>query len=785
MKPLVTISVRGLVEFLLRQGDIDDRTGSDVSVSAMQEGARAHRFIQKSMGAAYHAEVPLEYTLEYEDYCFRVEGRADGIIYDVVDPLDSQDVIIDEIKGMYTDVKSIHEPLNVHLAQAKCYAFIFALENNLKKISVQITYVNLYDELYQDINRLKIDFEYDQLEEWFFKMVDAYRPWSDYRYYHRKKRQDSIARLEFPFEYREGQKQLVSDVYRSINRGKTLFIQAPTGVGKTISTVFPAIEAIGQEKAERIFYLTAKTITRTVARDTFALFEKQGYAGKTVEISAREKICINEKLECNPTACPYALGHYDRINEALYLFLMQDCTYTMAEIMRFASEQKVCPYELAIELAGWVDHIICDYNYVFDPNAYLRQFFGEGKKSEAIFLVDEAHNLVERGRKMYSETIVKEEILAAKKWLKPYGSRMQKSFDRLNRIMLEYKKECEDLLILNSVDRLMLAVANLTNNISEFLEKRIRIEEQKEVLEIYFKLCNFYYLSLDMQDDYVVYCKNENDGFAIHLQCIDPSNQLSACIDRANASVFFSATLLPVDYYKKLICTDPNPYAIYANTVFKQSQRLLVMGCDVTTKYTRRGPDTYMRYARYITTIAEAKEGNYMAFFPSYAFMQEVYERLLELDCDMSFLLQGRGMKEGEREEFLQAFENHDGTLVGLCVLGGIFAEGIDLTDDRLIGAIIVGTGLPQVNEQQNLISDYFDERDEDGFSYAYLYPGMNKVMQAAGRVIRTVSDRGVIALLDERFRYSQYRRCFPREWSDITEVDIESIQQYLVDFWG
>jgi Rad3-related DNA helicase len=774
----IRISVRDLVEFVLRSGDIDHSGGGVDTITAMLEGSRIHRKIQKKMGASYHAEVPLKFVITYEDYELGIEGRADGIIIEDVG------VTIDEIKGVYLDLDNMSEPVGVHLAQAKCYAYIYATQNHLDEIGVQMTYCNLDTE---DIRRFHEHYTYEELSDWFEGVLALYKRWADFSYYWKLTRQDSIHALEFPYAYREGQREVAGDVYRTIARNQILFMQAPTGSGKTLATIFPAVKAVGEGLGERIFYLTAKTITRVVAKDTFLLFEKQGYRGKTVEITAKDKLCPFDASKCDPKHCTRAEGHYDRINDAVYDLLQEQDVFDRDTIARWAAERNVCPFEMNLDVSSWCDNIICDYNYVFDPNVYLKRFFTEGVKSDAILLVDEAHNLVERGREMYSETLVKEEFLDMKKHFKIYNGGIPKALDRCNRILLDWKRQCDEVLLLEEMDSFLLALMRLANAMQTFFEKHIELDHMDEIREFYFKVRNFLNLSEWMDERYRIYCDfNSENLFRIHLRCMDPSRMLQERIERANACVFFSATLLPINYYKSLLCTKEDPYAIYAKTIFDTKQRKLFIGRDVTSKYTRRSKDEYRKFAEYICKIASCQKGNYMVFFPSYAFLERVYEAFTVKElATYDFLQQESGMTEEERDAFLAAFEeNREKSLLAFCVMGGIFSEGIDLTRERLIGAIIVGTGLPQVSNERKLLMDYFNANGGDGFAYSYLYPGMNKVQQAAGRVIRTTEDVGVIALLDERFCFSDYRKTFPREWADVEVETLDTVEKSVTKFW-
>lgn len=773
----IRISVRNLVEFILRSGDIDNRRASLDTMEAMQAGSRLHRKIQKKMGSTYHAEVPLNIIIEEENYELGIWGRADGIIIE-------ETVTIDEIKGVYLSLDLLEEPVKVHLAQAKCYAYIYGIQNDLQKINVQMTYGNL------DIGDLKyFSYEYSmqQLQEWFSDLILKYKKWADFQYEWRKKRQASIKELAFPFPYREGQKELAAGVYRTIARKKNLFIQAPTGVGKTISTLYPAIKAVGEGLGDKIFYLTAKTVTANVAKETLGILCEKGYRAKSVQITAKEKLCPCEEVDCNPVSCPYAKGHFDRVNDAVYDLLQKENNMTREVLLAHAKEYQVCPFEMCLDTATWADNIICDYNYVFDPNVYLKRFFADGIKGDYIFLVDEAHNLVERGREMYSAALVKEDILAVRKIMKPRSSAIEKELGKCNKLMLEYKRECETYQIYESIPNLIFSCMRLVAKIEEYMQKNPEFPGRDVVLDFYFELRNFLNIYERVDEHYVIYGQHDEEGrFVIKLFCVDPSFNLQECLDKGNATIFFSATLLPVQYYKELLTNKTDNYAVYARTTFSQDKRLLLIGNDVSSKYTRRTPEEYGRIADYIYRTIKKKKGNYMVFFPSYLFLKKVHEAFeLRMDETITCICQESGMREEEREAFLEAFQGEkEESLVAFCVMGGIFGEGIDLKREQLIGAIIVGTGLPQISNEREILKEYYDKKEGMGFDYAYRYPGMNKVLQAAGRVIRTAEDVGIIELLDERFLQNDYQRLFPREWEQRSVCQLSNLEEKLAAFW-
>ena len=544
---------------------------------------------------------------------------------------------------------------------------------------------------------------------------------------------------------------------------------------------------MGEGLAEKIFYLTAKSITATVALDAFRILGGKGYQAKTVLITAKEKMCVCEEMDCNPQNCPYAEGHFDRVNDAVFELLQKEEIFTREIFLEQAHRHRVCPFELCLDTASWADNIICDYNYVFDPNVYLRRFFAEGTKEEYLFLVDEAHNLVERARSMYSAVLVKEDFLAVKKLVKPYSKKVAAELEKCNKILLAYKRECEDYQICENISNFAFALMRFGAAADTFLQKSTEFPGKKEFLDLYLKVRHFLNMYERLDEHYVIYTQFlENHSFMIKLFCVDPALNLQECLDKGRSTVFFSATLLPIQYYKKLLSTKEDNYAIYAKTAFSKEQSCLLIGDGVSSKYTRRNRMEFQNIARYIQKIVSAKKGNYMVFFPSYRFLEQVYEEFFPMmegqtDC----IVQTTGMKEEEREEFLGEFEKErKHSLVGFCVMGGIFGEGIDLKEELLIGAIVVGTGLPQVGQEREILKQYFEAHGGEGFDYAYRYPGMNKVLQAAGRVIRTKEDKGVIALLDERFLQREYRRLFPREWEEYTVCSHENIGNVLENFW-
>lgn len=819
----IQISVRNLVEFILRTGDIDNRRVSAPD-NAMQEGGRVHRMIQRRMGSDYHAEVFLRYIHKTEKYEIHVEGRADGIIIqaqgdrpeileltqEAVVPAvgDSVTVTIDEIKGTYRDIHKMKEAAPLHLAQARCYAFIYGIQNQLKHIRVRLTYCNIDTE---EIRYFHFEYDMEELTDWFRDIMHQYQKWADFQYQWQEQRQLTIKNVEFPFPYRNGQKELVTYVYQTIYHKKKLFIEAPTGVGKTISTVFPSIKAMGEGLVQKIFYLTAKTITRTVADDAFELLRKQGLRLKTVVLTAKDKVCFMEETECNPEHCPYAKGHYDRINEAIYDMLIHADNFNRKAVEEYAQKHMVCPFEMCLDMSLFADAVICDYNYLFDPHVYLKRFFSEGTRADYVFLIDEAHNLVERGREMYSAILHKEDFLRLKKSVKDYDKTIYKQLERCNKELLELKRECEDYqcLSVEEIAPFVRSLVRLSSAMDNYLENHEDSPVKNEILDFYFEISHFLLMNDWLDKNYVIYTQLEADGgFLLKLFCVNPSKNLRECMLKGRSTILFSATFLPIQYYKSLLGGDKEDYEVYARSVFDARKKALFIAEDVTSRYSRRSDMEYYNIAAYIHKIVSKRAGNYMVFFPSHVFLQNVYESYCRFFLDEEYtecICQSEYMDERSREEFLAKFsqesivfevpledivhmdieEETEKTLIGFCVLGGIFSEGIDLKHDSLIGAIIVGTGLPQVCTERELLKLFFDEQGDNGYDYAYQYPGMNKVLQAAGRVIRTVEDVGIIALLDERFLNASYLRMFPREWEAFERVNLEKIEKRVERFWN
>lgn len=756
MNKTIKISIRNLVEFIMRHGSIDNRYTS--SIKAI-EGIRSHQRVQKSYGDNYTAEVPLKYKLTYEDLEIIVEGRADGIL------IEDDKTIIDEIKTTTKDLLLIDENTNpLHWAQAKCYGYIYSMQNELENIDIQITYYNIDT---KSTRILRQSYTLKDLEEFFFWLIDEYKSWAQLENDWVNKRNKSIKELKFPFEnYRPGQRELAVRVYKSIIDSKKCFAQAPTGTGKTISTLFPAIKAMGENETSKIFYLTAKTITREVAQNTISLMRKKDLNLKSVTITAKEKICKMEEVNCNPEYCPYANGYFDRINNSLKDILAKYNDYSKENIEKISEEYMLCPFELSLDLTNLSDVIICDYNYVFDPRVYLKRFF-DTKTTNYTFLIDEAHNLVDRAREMYSATLNEEKFIKVKKLI-------SKKDKRITRVIKEIQSYFEDKLEdLTTVDENDLVESEAPLELCEILSSFIKFvdeylartnEENEELMDLYFDVYSFLSISDFYDKNYTtIYTKTFN-GMTIKIYCVNPQKVIEEKMKKAKSNIIFSATLIPMDYFMKMYSYDEEDFIINLKSPFDVNNRLLMIGDNVATTYNKRF-ETSEDIASYIANCVQAKKGNYMVFFPSYKYMELVFDKMKENYPDINTSIQESNMSEEEKEEFLSMFdEDNKETHVGFCVLGGHFSEGIDLTNDKLIGVIIVGVGMPQIGIERDIIKDHMKDSNK-GFDYAYVYPGMIKVLQAAGRCIRTDDDKGVILLLDNRYSQRRYQSLFPYEW--------------------
>ena len=762
----LSLSVRKIVELVLRSGNIDNQFRD---MSAMYLGAAAHRKIQKQMGENYQKEVSLTLDTQIFDIPVTIRGRADGII---TEPCGA--VTIDEIKTTTLPLDHIFEQHEQHISQAKCYAHMYlqGLENPPETVAVQLTYFQLETE---EIRRHTWNFAACDLAAFFADLLRQYGIWLRFEREWKITRNESIAALNFPFPaYRKGQRELAVAVYRTISAGRNLYACAPTGIGKTLSSIFPSIKAMGEEKTAPLFYLTAKTVTRTVAEEAVRLMTGAGLRFKSITLRAKEKICINEQCICNPENCEYAKGHFDRVNAAILDLLENSDLITPAETEVCAQKHRVCPHELALDTALWCDMIIGDYNHVFHPDVYLRRFFDDEKR-DYVFLIDEAHNLADRVRDMYSAALRKSAFSQIRTALKDKDA-MSKGLRKCFRELGTYFSAIEPH-VSAEIDTAFVELIRVAAVITgEWLSAKKDHELHEKILELFFEMNHFILISEIYDVHYTSIMERFGRDTVVTLFCLDPSKIIAGGLARAKSSILFSATLIPLPYYREILGGGPEDYMVSLPSPFDPARLQLISHCGISTKYRDRDSS----YGPIVQTIYETvtrEKGNYLIFFPSYEYMHKVYELFCEQHPEVETLLQTSEMSEPERAEFLARFDSA-GEIAGFAVLGGIFSEGIDLVADRLIGAVIVGVGMPKLSMRQDLIRDYFNAKNGQGYDYAYVFPGMNKVLQAAGRVIRTEEDRGIVVLIDSRYATAQYRGLFPKHWAHMKGIRVLPLPQ-------
>ncbi len=777
-KKTAKISIRMLVEFLLQSGDIDS---SFKEAPREVEAIRAHQKIQRSYPAGSRREVTLSYLVETPQIDLKVDGRADGVL--------TRDGgwTLDEIKTTTGDLDDLTEQTHpVYWAQAKVYAFIYARQNGLDAMGIQVTYYQLDTHETKILRQL---FTMSQLEEFFNGLVTQYIHWALRIQNWIEARDASIKQVEFPFPaYRPGQRELAVAVYRTIVGEKNLFAQAPTGIGKTMATLFPAVKAMGEGRLEKIFYLTAKTVTRELAESAAGRMRKRGLKFKTVTLTAKDKICFRPECECKPEECEFAKGHFDRVRGALEDIFDHEA-FIRPVIEEYARKHRVCPFEFSLDISNWSDAVICDYNHLFDPFVHLARFF-EGPRGDYCFLIDEAHNLVDRARDMFSAELFKAPFLDLKRKTKSALPKLSTVLTKINSEMLKMKKLCE------AEEKGFYIQKELYSDVIPILRKFMTVAAAwlaknkpaafaEELLNLFFLVREFLVISEYYDERYITYFETAGSDVRIKMFCLDPSYLLGQAIKKGKTAIFFSATLTPLEYFSRILGGSEIDKTLKIPSPFPRENLSLLVADNIKTTFKAREL-TYDHIVDAVTAMVRPKKGNYLVYLPSYKYQREVSQRFGRQNPDLQIICQTSGMSEQERQDFLARFsaENPE-TLVGFAVMGGVFGEGIDLVGDRLSGCAVIGVGLPQICLERNIIRDYFDETMNQGFEFAYMYPGMNKVLQAAGRVIRTETDRGVVLLIDERFTGSQYRVLLPPEWFPIPRVrKPEQIAEYLNRFW-
>jgi len=779
--PLLKVAVRDLVARVLRYGDLAFAFSGPSRATA---AIRAHQRIQQSRPNGYMAEVPVSGERNTGRFVLKIGGRIDGILPDAEPPL------VEEIKTTGGELEAAAEAENpLHWGQLKVYAYLFAAENELDAVLTRLTYVELESGKTLELEQ---QFDADALGAFFEDLVDRYAAWAAAVVDFRRLRNHSIAGLCFPYpDYRPGQREMAVSVYRTIRDGGQQLVQAATGIGKTMAALFPAVVAMGEGLTEKIFYLTARTTARTAAEAAAGQLFQQGLRLKVLTLTAKDKICFLPAADCRPEACAHARGHYDRINAAVDEAFSHDAQ-TRTRVEAVARTHRVCPFELCLELSVWADLIVCDYNYVFDPRVYLRRFFEEENGSYT-FLVDEAHNLVDRSREMFSAELKKQPFLEVRRKLKKSLPGVFKAMGRVNRWLLETKKtglralagEGEPAWVDSAPpDALLPLLRRFAAGAEHWLAKNRQTDFREPLKELYFAAGAFLKIAERYDSRYATLYRSDGKDLSIRLFCVDPAGNMAQALERCRAAVFFSATLIPMAYFKEVLgCR--NSAAMQALPSPFPPGRLGIFVYDQASTYFRDRSATAPAVARAIRMLAEEKGGNYLFFFPSYAYLEQVLSRFAAEAPAVEVLVQKAGMSESEREAFLARFSAaNTQTLAGFAVMGGIFGEGIDLAGERLSGAAVVGVGLPAICIERDVIRRHYAETNGRGFEYAYQYPGINRVLQAAGRVIRSAEDCGAVLLIDTRFSSARYRSLFPAHWRPQAVRSIGDLQKGLRRFW-
>lgn len=773
----ISISVKDMVELLYGSGNISSTKNL---LQRAQEGTDIHKYWQNQYLETDKKEVVCQIKYEHEDFTLSIQGRIDGVLF-----RDDQ-IIIEEIKSTHLDFDLLEiDTTPSHLAQAKIYAYIYANANGLKKINIVLTYIQV-----SDLKVKKFDKSYTlkQLESYYLKTINKYIEWEEKIKNHEETRQKSIIGLEFPFpEYRLNQREMMAYIYRNIlNQGK-LYLEAPTGIGKTIASLFAGLKAINKPR-QKIFYNTAKNDGKKVVIDTIKLLEEKGLIAKSVEITAKDSMCFLDKRDCDPEVCKYAKGYYNRIFKTIDDVYTNETLLTKELIKHYARKHTVCPFELSLDLSNYADIIICDYNYVFDPLVKLIRYF-EDDQYNPILLCDEAHNLVDRSRRMYSSSLTESMFIKAldiSRYLKPDPSY------EINQVLEVFSAAKITLLEVDFVQKeevnptLILYLRKLAVKLDKiFSDDKIKFERQ-ELQDFYFEIARFLKINEFYNDDFVYVIERYEEDIMLSINCLNASEFINQTIDNhCEAANFFSATLTPMFYYKSLITSNLGE-DISLISDFSQNNLLLLAIDDVSTRYKDRDY-SIEKIVQATKALVNGKKGNYIVFFPSYAYLNKLEGILLNEIENVNFISQKRNMFSNERDELMNLFkEDSEVSQVFLFVMGGIFGESIDLIGDQLSGVLIVGVGLPAIAPFNNILKSHYDLTFNNGFDYAYTYPGLNKVIQAVGRVIRTKTDRGVALLLDDRFTTRKYLRLYPKFWSHLSVCnDMFELNKMIKDFWS
>ena len=779
------IGIRQLVEFVLRSGDLNETKNSQ---NTALNGARIHRRLQKkrSKDPDYQSEVYLKTEVTMNDNEYLISGRADGL------KITDKNALIEEIKTSDQLFEELSDnTLELYWGQVKVYGYLILKDHpEFDHVTLRLTYFQVSTEKITTDEQV---YSRDDLNKFFEDLIDEYEYWLVLRANLRKERNTSIKKLQFPFpQFRTGQHELAAAVYKTIVYETRLFVEAPTGTGKTISTLFPAIKAMGEEKIQRLFYLTAKQSTRRVAEEAIDLMASKGLKLKSITLTAKDKIRFPEQ-DVPPEKDPYMIGYYDRLKPALSDLLTNEDSITREVIEKYAKKHQVDPFEFSLDASLFCDVIICDYNYLFDPLVYLQRFFIE-KDTDNFFLIDEAHNLVSRSRSMYSAQISDQKITgllkAARKINTQPSADFQKQIKKVRRVFNQMKKVLKDDDLTEKItsdvpDKLLNTLSKFNDFMTDWMADQQPSDFLDNAKDYFFDSLTFVKIGALYDDTYKTRIVIEDKNLIVKQLCLDPSHFLDKSLDLGLGAVFFSATLSPMDYYQSVLGGKENSLAYQLPSPFPAQNQAIMVTRYIQTTYRQR-PFSQDDIVESLHTLISGKKGNYLCFFPSYGYLKQIEELFEKKYPEILTVTQTSAMNNLACDEFLNKFhDDPDHTLLGFCVLGGIFSEGIDLRGNKLIGVAVVSVGLPGLSAENNLIRDYYDQENGRGFEYAYQMPGMNNVLQAAGRLIRSSNDKGIILLLDQRFASFRYTQLFPNHWQNRQNLNsLEQLQQAVDKFW-
>lgn len=772
---IVKVNVKEIVETVYRSGDLISETAL---LKRAEIGALIHREHQARYLEGERSEVYIEYADQVDGHEVVITGRIDGLIRV------GGRIVIEEIKSTTWELDVLDEnTVPAHLAQAKMYAYCYLKQNQLPDIAVRLTYVHV------ESKQVKIlDFTYSEEELYDFYLVTLrlYIDWLEQIDRHEAEREKSLAGLQFPFpEYRAGQKDLIDAVYRNILNREILYAIAPTGVGKTIATLYPALKAINK-KDQKVFYLTAKNLGKKVALDTVNLMMEKGLKCKVIEITAKETACFQKTKDCVAEKCPYARDYYGKLFAALRDIYCNEDMFIKEALAEYAEKHRLCPFEFSLDLSYYADIIICDYNYVFCPLTHLQRYFEVGAKYRPILLIDEAHNMPPRNRAMYSGIVAEKQVNLLRRLIGVAGEEYARACDELLARLDAYRRTIsdEDYLVVPADWGFVEAVKQLVMVMSDALDEHRDLPRRSDIITLVFELIRFYTVADYFDENFVFALSNDKDEFAVKIDCLDAGKFVLRTIrEMTLSSVFFSATLYPLTYYMKTL-TEGEGNDVAIPSPFDTERLKVIVLPTISTRYRNR-EQSIEAIIDAIRVLAGSRPGNYITFFPSYAYMELVRAQLSAYNLDFSLIVQNPDFTPREREEVIELFRNNKETQVGLFVMGGMFSEGIDYLGDMLNGVIVIGVGLPHVGGYNDAAKEYYDQKLGQGFDFAYTYPGFAKVVQAVGRVIRSEEDYGVAILIDDRFAYRKYQSLFPEQWRNLTWVnDTFALSEELRSFW-